>query len=71
MLPGFANRVAQDVKKLIANKHHVQVIAPPQRNLAVWRGADILASAPYFDQILISKHEYEEYGYCSLVKSFL
>ncbi|XP_039570659.1 actin [Passer montanus] len=40
----------------------VQIIAPPERKYSVWIGGSILASLSTFQQMWISKQEYDESG---------
>ncbi len=40
----------------------LQMIAPPERKYSVWIGGSILASLSTFQQMWISKDEYEEAG---------
>ena len=45
--------------------HHIyslQIIAPPERKYSVWIGGSILASLSTFQQMWISKPEYDEAG---------
>merc|ERR1712158_152742 len=39
-----------------------QIIAPPERKYSVWIGGSILASLSTFQQMWISKQEYDECG---------
>ncbi len=40
----------------------VKVIAPPERKYSVWIGGSILASLSTFQQMWITKEEYDEAG---------
>lgn len=40
----------------------LQIIAPPERKYSVWIGGSILASLSTFQQMWISKPEYDEAG---------
>lgn len=40
----------------------VKVVAPPERKYSVWIGGSILASLATFQQMWISKQEYDESG---------
>ena len=44
--------------------HHArgEVIAPPERKYSVWIGGSILSSLSTFQQMWISKQEYDESG---------
>jgi len=63
MFEGFSHRLEKEVTQLIgSNNVSVKVSAPEQRNFSVWSGGSILASLKTFDQMWISKKEYEESG---------
>jgi actin-related protein len=40
----------------------IKIIAPPERKYSVWIGGSILASLSTFQQMWISKEEYDESG---------
>ena len=40
----------------------IKVVAPPERKYSVWIGGSILASLHTFQQMWISKAEYDESG---------
>ncbi|PIO66849.1 hypothetical protein TELCIR_11422 [Teladorsagia circumcincta] len=40
----------------------IKIIAPPERKYSVWIGGSILASLSTFQQLWISKQEYDESG---------
>ena len=40
----------------------IKTIAPPERKYLLWIGGSILASLPTFQQMWISKQEYDELG---------
>jgi actin beta/gamma 1 len=40
----------------------VKILAPPERKYSVWLGGSILASLSTFQQMWISKAEYDESG---------
>ena len=50
----------KDVPVAIHDK--VKVIAPPERKFLVWIGGSILSSLSTFQNMWITKHEYEESG---------
>jgi len=41
----------------------IKIIAPPDRKYSVWIGGSILASLSTFQQMWISKEEYDESGH--------
>ena len=62
MLPGFAERMAKEVVALAPSSMKVRIIATPERKYSVWIGGATLASLSTFQQMWISKHEYDEAG---------
>ena len=62
MFPGIADRMQKEITALAPPASKVRVIAASERNYSVWTGGSILASLSTFEQMLISKEEYEESG---------
>ena len=62
MFPGIADRMQKDLSGLAPTTVKIKIIAPPERKYSVWIGASILASLSTFQQMRISKQEYDESG---------
>lgn len=62
MFPGFAERLQPEVAALAPSNAEVSIIAPLNRTCSAWVGGSLLASLPHFQQMCISKEEYEEFG---------
>ncbi|XP_067936213.1 LOW QUALITY PROTEIN: actin-15B-like [Watersipora subatra] len=62
MYPGFGDRVTKEVTSLCPSTMKVKVIAAPERKYSVWIGGSILSSLSTFQQMWISKAEYDECG---------
>jgi len=62
MFPGFADRMTQEITYLAPPTMRVKVIDPPERRYSSWSGGSILASLSTFEDICITKAEYEESG---------
>ena len=62
MLPGFAERVKKDMGTLIPTGRRLRVVAAPERKCAAWLGGSVLASLSTFQQMWISKQDYDEFG---------
>ncbi|XP_077979378.1 actin-1-like [Glandiceps talaboti] len=62
MYPGIQERMQQEMMALAPSTMKIKVIAPPERTFSVWIGGSILASLSTFQQMWISKQEYDEYG---------
>merc|ERR1712000_223296 len=62
MYPGIADRMQKELVALAPQTMKIKVIAPPERKYSVWIGGSILASLSTFQQMWISKEEYDESG---------
>jgi actin beta/gamma 1 len=62
MYPGLAERLTKEVTALAPSTMKIKVIAPPERKYSVWIGGSILSSLSTFQQMWISKAEYDESG---------
>ena len=62
MFPGIADRMQKEISALAPPTMKVKIIAPPERKYSVWIGGSILASLTTFQQMWISKQEYDESG---------
>ena len=62
MFPGLADRMQKELTTLAPNTMKVKVIAPPERKYSVWIGGSILASLSTFQDMWVSKQEYDECG---------
>ncbi|XP_046330776.2 actin-2-like [Haliotis rufescens] len=62
MFPGIADRMQKEITALVPASMKIKIIAPPERKYSVWIGGSILASLSTFQQMWISKQEYDESG---------
>ncbi|XP_052774982.1 actin, non-muscle 6.2 isoform X3 [Mya arenaria] len=62
MFPGIADRMQKEISSLAPPTMKIKIIAPPERKYSVWIGGSILASLSTFQQMWISKQEYDESG---------
>lgn len=62
MFPGIADRMGKEVTALAPSSMKIKVVAPPERKYSVWIGGSILSSLSTFQQMWISKSEYDESG---------
>ncbi|XP_077980297.1 actin-1-like [Glandiceps talaboti] len=62
MYPGLADRLQKEMTSLAPSTMKIKIIAPPERKYSVWIGGSILASLSTFQQMWISKQEYDESG---------
>merc|ERR1711970_1140315 len=62
MYPGIADRMQKEITALAPSTMKIKIIAPPERKYSVWIGGSILASLSTFQEMWISKQEYDEAG---------
>ena len=62
MYPGIADRMQKEMVAQAPSTMKIKIIAPPERKFSVWIGGSILASLSTFQQMWISKQEYDESG---------
>ena len=62
MFSGIAERMTKELTALAPSTMKIKVVAPPERKYSVWIGGSILASLSTFQQMWISKAEYDESG---------
>ncbi|KAN0003378.1 hypothetical protein ACTFIZ_009521 [Dictyostelium cf. discoideum] len=62
MLPGIADRMNKELTALAPSTMKIKIIAPPERKYSVWIGGSMLSSLSTFQQMWISKEEYDESG---------
>ncbi|KAK2702411.1 hypothetical protein QYM36_018977 [Artemia franciscana] len=62
MYPSIADRMQKEITALAPSAMKIKVIAPSERKYSVWIGGSILASLSTFQEMWISKQEYDESG---------
>ncbi|XP_078690966.1 actin, cytoplasmic 3-like [Branchiostoma floridae x Branchiostoma belcheri] len=62
MYPGIAERMQKEMSDMAPSTMKVKIIAPPERKYSVWIGGSILGSLSTFQEMWISKEEYDESG---------
>jgi len=62
MFNGVAERMQKEIKALAPDSMTIKIIAPPERKYSVWIGGSILSSLSTFEEMWISKAEYDEAG---------
>ncbi len=62
MYPGIVARLQKEISSLAPSTMKIEIIAPPERKYSTWIGGSILASSSTFQQMWISKQEYDESG---------
>jgi actin beta/gamma 1 len=62
MFDGISERLTKELTALAPSTMKIKVVAPPERKYSVWIGGSILSSLSTFQQMWISKAEYDESG---------
>jgi len=62
MFAGIPERLEKEMKALAPQGMDIKVIAPPERKYSVWIGGSILASLSTFEEMWVTKEEYDESG---------
>merc|ERR1711933_267397 len=62
MFPAIDNRLQKELTALAPAAIKVKIVAPPERKYSVWIGGSILSSLSTFQEMWITKDEYEESG---------
>ncbi|KAH0679612.1 hypothetical protein KY285_020397 [Solanum tuberosum] len=62
MFPGITDRMSKEITALAPSSMKIKVVAPPERKYSVWIGGSILASLSTFQQMWITKAEFDESG---------
>jgi len=62
MFNGIAERIQKEIKALAPDSMTIKIIAPPERKYSVWIGGSILSSLSTFEEMWITKAEYDEAG---------
>ncbi|XP_061189472.1 actin-3, muscle-specific-like [Saccostrea echinata] len=62
MFPGIKDRLAKELTAISPSSAKVKINAAPERKYSVWIGGSILGSLSTFQQMWITKQEYEECG---------
>ncbi|KAJ7814381.1 actin family, partial [Mycena olivaceomarginata] len=62
MFPGIADRIHKELIMLAPPIVKIPNLRPPERKYSVWIGGSILTSLSTFQNLWISKQEYDESG---------
>jgi len=62
MFPNIDTRLTKEMTALAPASIKVKIVAPPERKYSVWIGGSILSSLSTFQEMWISKDEYDESG---------
>jgi len=62
MFAGIADRMNKEITALAPSSMTVKIVAPPERKYSVWIGGSILASLSTFEEMWVTKEEYDDSG---------
>jgi len=62
MFNGMSERLQKEVTSLAPSSMTIKIVAPPERKYSVWIGGSILASLSTFEEMWVTKEEYDESG---------
>eukprot|EP00483_Globobulimina_turgida_P002415 UN02418 len=62
MFPGIDVRLLNEMKQLAPASVKVKIVAPAERKYSVWIGGSMLSSLSTFQEMWITKNEYDESG---------
>jgi len=62
MFTGMSERLQKEVTSLAPSSMTIKIVAPPERKYSVWIGGSILASLSTFEEMWVTKEEYDESG---------
>merc|ERR1711981_70653 len=62
MFDKIDTRVQKEITTLAPQSMTIKIVAPPERKYSVWIGGSILASLSTFEEMWVSKEEYDESG---------
>ena len=66
MFHGLADRMQKEITALAPSSMKIKIVTPPERKHTTWIGGSTLASLSTFQQMCISKQEYDEHGSCRM-----
>lgn len=62
MMPGFAQRVREDLQEHTYSSSGLQIIAEGNRNISTWIGMSMLSSMSTFNNMFITRETYNDSG---------
>lgn len=71
MFSNIGIRLQNEINQLVPDRVKVKVIASPERRSSTWMGGSIIAQLSTFEQLIIKKQEYKEFGAALAHRKFL
>ncbi|KAF6722117.1 Actin-related protein 6 [Oryzias melastigma] len=70
LFPGFRDRLEAELRSLVPAHLPVSVFLPPNPVCYPWEGGKLLAHSPDYDEMVVTREEYEENGHCICEEKF-
>jgi actin beta/gamma 1 len=62
LFPGIPERLRKEITALAPSTMKIRVVAPPERKFSVWIGGSILSKISTFQDMWVTRAEYDETG---------
>ncbi|KAM9753377.1 actin-related protein 6 [Menidia menidia] len=70
LFPGFRERLEAELRSLVPAHLPVAVLLPPNPVCYSWEGGKLLARSPDYDEMVVTREDYEENGHCICEEKF-
>ncbi|KAF3706028.1 Actin-related protein 6 [Channa argus] len=70
LFPGFRERLEEDLRSLVPAHLPVSVLLPANPICYSWEGGKLLAHNPDYDEMVVTREDYEENGHCICEEKF-
>lgn len=70
LFPGFRERMESELRSLAPAHLPVSVLLPSNPITYSWEGGKLLAHSPDYDEIVVTREDYEENGHCICEENF-
>ncbi|RVE72140.1 hypothetical protein OJAV_G00058900 [Oryzias javanicus] len=70
LFPGFRERLEAELRSLVPAHLPVSVFLPSNPVCYPWEGGKLLAHSPDYDEMVVTREEYEENGHCICEEKF-
>ena len=62
MFPGIVERLKKEISPLAPKDTKIEVVAHPARQYSVWVGASILAQMAMYENLWVTRQDYQDNG---------
>ncbi|KAF7646654.1 hypothetical protein LDENG_00184060 [Lucifuga dentata] len=70
LFPGFRERLEAELRSLVPAHLPMSVLLPPNPICFSWEGGKLLAQNPDYDEMVVTREDYEENGHCICEEKF-